>query len=224
MFGERPEQALRLLSAGKTKAEIHAATGCTIGVNNASFDVRAGEIFVSLSGSGKSTMLRLINRLIEPTTGSIEIEGRDVARMTRSELIELRRHDISMVFQSFALLPNRTVIDNAAFGLEVAGISETKHKQRARAALQAVGLDGYDDSRPNQLSGGMKQRVGLARALAGEASVLLMDEAFSALDPLIRTEMQDELVGLQAEHSRTIVFVSHELDEAMRIGDRICIM
>lgn len=226
VFGERPEQALRLLSAGKTKAEIHAATGCTIGVNNASFDVRAGEIFVimGLSGSGKSTMLRLINRLIEPTTGSIEIEGRDVARMPRTELIELRRHDISMVFQSFALLPNRTVIDNAAFGLEVAGISETKRKQRARAALQAVGLDGYDDSRPDQLSGGMKQRVGLARALAGEPSVLLMDEAFSALDPLIRTEMQDELVRLQAEHSRTIVFVSHDLDEAMRIGDRICIM
>ncbi|KRD67008.1 glycine betaine/L-proline ABC transporter ATP-binding protein ProV [Ensifer sp. Root278] len=226
VFGERPEQALRLLSAGKTKAEIHAATGCTIGVNNASFDVLAGEIFVimGLSGSGKSTMLRLINRLIEPTTGSIEIERRDVARMPRSELIELRRHDISMVFQSFALLPNRTVIDNAAFGLEVAGISETERKQRARAALQAVGLDGYDDSRPDQLSGGMKQRVGLARALAGEASVLLMDEAFSALDPLIRTEMQDELVRLQAEHSRTIVFVSHDLDEAIRIGDRICIM
>lgn len=166
VFGERPEQALRLLSAGKTKAEIHAATGCTIGVNNASFDVRAGEIFVimGLSGSGKSTMLRLINRLVEPTTGSIEIDGRDVARMPRSLLIELRRRDISMVFQSVALLPNRTVIDNAAFGLEVAGISETERKQRARAALQAVGLDGYDDSRPDQLSGGMKQRVGLFRA------------------------------------------------------------
>jgi glycine betaine/proline transport system ATP-binding protein len=169
-------------------------------------------------------MLRLINRLIEPTAGSIEIEGRDVAKMPRNELIALRRRDISMVFQSFALLPNRTVIDNAAFGLEVAGVGEAERKQRAREALRAVGLDGYDDSRPDQLSGGMKQRVGLARALASEPTVLLMDEAFSALDPLIRTEMQDELVRLQAEHSRTIVFVSHDLDEAMRIGDRICIM
>lgn len=226
VFGDRPEKAIELLKAGRTKSEIHAATGCTIGVKDASFDILAGEIFVimGLSGSGKSTMLRLINRLIEPTSGSIEIEGRDVARMPRSELIALRRRDISMVFQSFALLPNRTVIDNAAFGLEVAGISEEERRQRARAALRAVGLDGHDESRIDQLSGGMKQRVGLARALANEPTVLLMDEAFSALDPLIRTEMQDELVRLQAEHSRTIVFVSHDLDEAMRIGDRICIM
>lgn len=226
VFGERPDEALNLLKAGSTKAEIHAETGCTIGVNNASFDIRAGEIFVimGLSGSGKSTMLRLLNRLIEPTSGSIEIDGKDVARLPRSELIALRRRDISMVFQSFALLPNRSVIDNAAFGLEVAGVGEAERKARARTALHAVGLEGYDDSRPDQLSGGMKQRVGLARALAAEPSVLLMDEAFSALDPLIRTEMQDELVRLQAEHSRTIVFVSHDLDEAMRIGDRICIM
>jgi glycine betaine/proline transport system ATP-binding protein len=226
VFGERPDEALSLLKAGSTKAEIHAETGCTIGVNNATFDIRAGEIFVimGLSGSGKSTMLRLLNRLIEPTSGSIEIDGKDVARLPRSELIALRRRDISMVFQSFALLPNRSVIDNAAFGLEVAGVREAERKARARTALHAVGLDGYDDSRPDQLSGGMKQRVGLARALAAEPSVLLMDEAFSALDPLIRTEMQDELVRLQAEHSRTIVFVSHDLDEAMRIGDRICIM
>lgn len=226
VFGERPDEALNLLKAGSTKAEIHAETGCTIGVNNATFDIRAGEIFVimGLSGSGKSTMLRLLNRLIEPTSGSIEIDGKDVARLPRSELIALRRRDISMVFQSFALLPNRSVIDNAAFGLEVAGVGEAERKARARTALHAVGLEGYDDSRPDQLSGGMKQRVGLARALAAEPSVLLMDEAFSALDPLIRTEMQDELVRLQAEHSRTIVFVSHDLDEAMRIGDRICIM
>ncbi|ANK77407.1 glycine betaine/L-proline ABC transporter ATP-binding protein (plasmid) [Ensifer adhaerens] len=226
VFGERPDEALSLLKAGSTKAQIHAETGCTIGVNNATFDIRAGEIFVimGLSGSGKSTMLRLLNRLIEPTSGSIEIDGKDVARLPRSELIALRRRDISMVFQSFALLPNRSVIDNAAFGLEVAGVGEAERKARARTALHAVGLEGYDDSRPDQLSGGMKQRVGLARALAAEPSVLLMDEAFSALDPLIRTEMQDELVRLQAEHSRTIVFVSHDLDEAMRIGDRICIM
>ncbi|MBD9375668.1 glycine betaine/L-proline ABC transporter ATP-binding protein ProV [Rhizobium sp. ARZ01] len=226
VYGDRPDKTLEFLKAGKTKAEIHATTGCTIGVDNATFDICAGEIFVimGLSGSGKSTMLRLINRLIEPTSGAIEIDGRDVTRMPRSELIALRRRDISMVFQSFALLPNRTVIDNVSFGLEVAGIGEEQRKQRARTALLAVGLEGYDRSRIDQLSGGMKQRVGLARALASKPTVLLMDEAFSALDPLIRTEMQDELVRLQTEHSRTIVFVSHDLDEAMRIGDRICIM
>ncbi len=226
IFGERPDRALELIRAGKTKSEIHAATGCSVGVNNASFEIKAGEIFVimGLSGSGKSTLLRLLNRLIEPTAGSIEIDGRDITRMSRRELIEVRRRDISMVFQSFALLPNRTVLNNAAFGLEVAGVGETERKAKALSALKAVGLDGYADSRPDQLSGGMKQRVGLARALASEPTILLMDEAFSALDPLIRTEMQDELVRLQAEHSRTIVFVSHDLDEAMRIGDRICIM
>jgi len=226
VFGERPQKALDLLSQGKSKSDILAATGCSIGVNNAGFDIKAGEIFVimGLSGSGKSTLLRLLNRLIEPTSGSIEIDGRDITRMPRRELIELRRRDISMVFQSFALLPNRNVLNNVAFGLEVAGIGESARKEKALAALKAVGLDGYSESRPDQLSGGMKQRVGLARALASEPTILLMDEAFSALDPLIRTEMQDELVRLQAEHSRTIVFVSHDLDEAMRIGDRICIM
>lgn len=226
VFGERPEKALELLRSGKSKSEIHAATGCAIGVNDASFDIHEGEIFVimGLSGSGKSTLLRLLNRLIEPTAGSIEIDGRDITKMSRKELIEIRRRDISMVFQSFALLPNRTVLNNAAFGLEVAGVGEAERMSKALAALKAVGLDGYGDSRPDQLSGGMKQRVGLARALASEPTILLMDEAFSALDPLIRTEMQDELVRLQGEHSRTIVFVSHDLDEAMRIGDRICIM
>ncbi|MCP8895187.1 glycine betaine/L-proline ABC transporter ATP-binding protein ProV [Shinella daejeonensis] len=226
IFGDRPERALDLLKAGKTKAEIHAATGCSIGVDDASFDIRAGEIFIimGLSGSGKSTMLRLLNRLIEPTSGEIEIDGSKVTTMSRDALIALRRRDISMVFQSFALLPNRNVIDNAAFGLEVAGVGEADRKRRARDALKAVGLEGYDNSRTDELSGGMKQRVGLARALAAEPSILLMDEAFSALDPLIRTEMQDELVRLQADRSRTIVFVSHDLDEAMRIGDRICIM
>ncbi|AYD04082.1 glycine betaine/L-proline ABC transporter ATP-binding protein ProV [Neorhizobium sp. NCHU2750] len=226
IFGERPDKALDMIRAGKTKSEIHAATGCSVGVNDASFDIKAGEIFVimGLSGSGKSTLLRLLNRLIEPTSGSIEIDGRDITTMSRRELIDVRRRDISMVFQSFALLPNRTVLNNAAFGLEVAGISEAERKTKALAALKAVGLDGYADSMPDQLSGGMKQRVGLARALASEPTILLMDEAFSALDPLIRTEMQDELVRLQAEQSRTIVFVSHDLDEAMRIGDRICIM
>jgi glycine betaine/proline transport system ATP-binding protein len=226
IFGERPDKAMDMIRAGKTKSEIHAATGCSVGVNNASFDIKAGEIFVimGLSGSGKSTLLRLLNRLIEPSAGSIEIDGKDITQMSRRELIQVRRRDISMVFQSFALLPNRTVLNNAAFGLEVAGIGEVERKQKALDALKAVGLDGYADSHPDQLSGGMKQRVGLARALASEPTILLMDEAFSALDPLIRTEMQDELVRLQAEQSRTIVFVSHDLDEAMRIGDRICIM
>jgi glycine betaine/proline transport system ATP-binding protein len=226
IFGERPDKALDMVRSGQTKSEIHAATRCSVGVNNATFDIKAGEIFVimGLSGSGKSTLLRLLNRLIEPTAGSIEIDGRDITRMSRRELIDVRRRDISMVFQSFALLPNRTVLNNAAFGLEVAGVGETERQEKALAALKAVGLDGYADSHPDQLSGGMKQRVGLARALASEPTILLMDEAFSALDPLIRTEMQDELVRLQAEHSRTIVFVSHDLDEAMRIGDRICIM
>lgn len=226
VFGERTDKALDLFKAGKSKAEVHKATGSTIGVSNASFDINAGEIFVimGLSGSGKSTLLRLLNRLIEPTSGAIEVDGIDITRMSRQELIALRRREISMVFQSFALLPNRTVLSNAAFGLEVAGMAEAERNKRAMASLEAVGLSGYANSMPDHLSGGMKQRVGLARALASEPTILLMDEAFSALDPLIRTEMQDELVRLQAEHSRTIVFVSHDLDEAMRIGDRICIM
>lgn len=226
VFGERAEKALSLIKAGKSKSEVHKTTGSTIGVSNASFDIHAGEIFVimGLSGSGKSTLLRLLNRLIEPSSGSIEVDGTDITRMSRQELIALRRREISMVFQSFALLPNRTVLSNAAFGLEVSGMAEAERNKRALASLEAVGLDGYANSMPDQLSGGMKQRVGLARALASEPTILLMDEAFSALDPLIRTEMQDELVRLQAEHSRTIVFVSHDLDEAMRIGDRICIM
>ncbi|MDQ1183039.1 glycine betaine/L-proline ABC transporter ATP-binding protein ProV [Agrobacterium larrymoorei] len=226
IFGEDTDKALGMVRAGKTKSEIHSVTGCSVGVNKASFDIKSGEIFVimGLSGSGKSTLLRLLNRLIEPTAGSIKIDGEDITKMSRRDLIELRRRDISMVFQSFALLPNRTVLNNAAFGLEVAGMGEAERKAKALSALEAVGLAGYADSMPDQLSGGMKQRVGLARALASEPTILLMDEAFSALDPLIRTEMQDELVRLQAEHSRTIVFVSHDLDEAMRIGDRICIM
>ncbi|NVD42738.1 glycine betaine/L-proline ABC transporter ATP-binding protein ProV [Ensifer sp. HO-A22] len=226
IFGEHPDDGLKLLRSGKSKADIHRETGCSIGVNNASFDIKAGEIFVimGLSGCGKSTLLRLLNRLIEPTSGSIEIDGQDITNMSPKALIDLRRRDISMVFQSFALLPNRNVVNNAAFGLEVAGVGDVERKAKAMAALKAVGLEGYGESRPDELSGGMKQRVGLARALASEPSILLMDEAFSALDPLIRTEMQDELVRLQSERSRTIVFVSHDLDEAMRIGDRICIM
>ncbi|RZS77263.1 glycine betaine/proline transport system ATP-binding protein [Phyllobacterium myrsinacearum] len=226
VFGNKPDKALALSRSGKEKADIYAETGSTIGVNDASLEIREGEIFVimGLSGSGKSTLLRLLNRLIEPSAGSIEINGTDITKMSNRELIELRRRDMSMVFQSFALLPNRNVINNTAFGLEVAGVDESERHTKALAALKAVGLEAYATSSPDELSGGMKQRVGLARALASEPTILLMDEAFSALDPLIRTEMQDELMRLQAEHSRTIVFVSHDLDEAMRIGDRVCIM
>ncbi len=226
VFGEDAGRALEMARSGTSKSEIHASTGCTIGVDDASFDIMAGETFVimGLSGSGKSTLLRLLNRLIEPTAGAVEIDGRDITKMSKRELIELRRRDMSMVFQSFALLPNRNVLNNAAFGLEIAGMGEAERTEKALAALNAVGLKPYAKSRPDELSGGMKQRVGLARALASEPTILLMDEAFSALDPLIRTEMQDELMRLQAEQNRTVIFVSHDLDEAMRIGDRICIM
>jgi glycine betaine/proline transport system ATP-binding protein len=179
---------------------------------------------MGLSGSGKSTLVRLLNRLIEPTSGSILFDGSDIAAMSDRELLELRRTKMSMVFQSFALMPHLNIIDNVSFGLELAGVDPNTRRERANAALEQVGLAAYADNYPDELSGGMKQRVGLARALANDPEVLLMDEAFSALDPLIRTEMQDELVKLQAENRRTVVFISHDLDEAMRIGDRIAIM
>jgi glycine betaine/proline transport system ATP-binding protein len=226
IFGPAPEEAIRLLDEGLDKDDIFSRTKTTIGVQHASFAIQDGEIFVvmGLSGSGKSTLVRMLNRLIEPTVGAISIDGRDITKMSKHELIELRRRDMSMVFQSFALMPHQTVVQNAAFGLEVAGAPAAKRRERAMAALEAVGLAAYADSYPGELSGGMKQRVGLARALANDPSIMLMDEAFSALDPLIRTEMQDELLRLQQEHSRTVVFISHDLDEAMRIGDRIAIM
>ena len=211
---------------GLDKDEIFAQTGSTIGVCDASFEIKEGEIFVimGLPGSGKSTIVRLLNRLIEPTAGNVFYNGADIAAMSEKELRDLRRKDMSMVFQSFALMPHMCVIDNAAFGLELSGIDlETRHKQ-AQEALEQVGLGAHTDSYPDELSGGMQQRVGLARALANNPSVMLMDEAFSALDPLIRTEMQDELLQLQLEKKRTIIFISHDLDEAMRIGDRIAIM
>ncbi|AWM85459.1 glycine betaine/L-proline ABC transporter ATP-binding protein ProV [Microvirga sp. 17 mud 1-3] len=226
VFGSDASRAIKMIQAGQSKDAVQTETRCTIGVNNASFSVQEGEIFVvmGLSGSGKSTLLRLLNRLIEPTLGSILVDGQTVTSMSKPDLIELRRRDMSMVFQNFALLPNRTVLTNAAFGLEIAGVHETERNRKALHALETVGLARYAASYPDELSGGMKQRVGLARALANEPTILLMDEAFSALDPLIRAEMQDELLRLQAENSRTIIFVSHDLDEAMRIGDRIAIM
>jgi glycine betaine/proline transport system ATP-binding protein len=198
----------------------------TVGVHDAAFDVYEGEIFVvmGLSGSGKSTLVRMLNRLIESTAGEILFDGQDICRMGKAELIALRRRAIGMVFQSFALLPHRTVLENTCFGLEIAGVDRETRNARAREALAAVGLEPHADSLPRALSGGMQQRVGLARALATDPSILLMDEAFSALDPLIRTEMQDELLRLQREHARTVVFISHDLDEALRIGDRIAVM
>lgn len=226
VFGDRPHEAMKLVEQGQDKATIFAQTGQTLGVIDASFSVNEGEIFVimGLSGSGKSTLVRLLNRLIEPTAGQVLINGRDIARMNDVELRELRRSEVSMVFQSFALMPHLSVVDNTAFGLELAGMPEAERRARAMEALEQVGLSAWANSYPDELSGGMQQRVGLARALANDPQVLLMDEAFSALDPLIRTEMQDELVKLQAAHQRTIIFISHDLDEAIRIGDRIAIM
>lgn len=226
VFGDRPDQAMQMINDGIDKAEIFDKTGQTVGVCGASFTVRQGEIFVvmGLSGSGKSTLVRLLNRLIEPTSGQVLYDGTDIAAMNDEELRELRRRDMSMVFQSFALMPHMSVVENAAFGLELAGVAENERHERALNALDQVGLKAQANSYPDELSGGMQQRVGLARALANDPSVMLMDEAFSALDPLIRTEMQDELLTLQREHKRTIIFISHDLDEAMRIGDRIAIM
>ncbi len=226
IFGSHPETAIELLEAGKTKDEIFSETRQTVGVQKTDLDIQEGEIFVvmGLSGSGKSTLVRLLNRMIEPTRGAIRIRGHDIVKMSNAELIALRRKDLAMVFQSFALMPHRTVLDNAAFGMEVSGIARQERHERAREALAQVGLKANADSYPDELSGGMQQRVGLARALATDPSILLMDEAFSALDPLIRTEMQDELLALQRQQRRTVVFISHDLDEAMRIGDRIAIM
>jgi glycine betaine/proline transport system ATP-binding protein len=226
IFGPQPEKAMEYLKAGHSKAEIFEKTGMTVGVDNAGFTVYSGEIFVvmGLSGSGKSTLVRLLNRLIEPTAGQITVEGQQVMAMKPDELVRFRRRNMSMVFQSFALMPHLTVLENTAFGLKLAAVNKEQQKKRAIQALEQVGLADWAESFPEQLSGGMRQRVGLARCLAVDPDILLMDEAFSALDPLIRSEMQDELLALQERDQRTIVFISHDLDEALRIGNRIAIM
>lgn len=226
IFGKRVNKAKKLLTEGVSKADILKETGATIGVDRANFTVDDGEIFVimGLSGSGKSTTIRMINRLIEPTNGQVLLDGQDIMAMSKDELREMRRTKMSMVFQNFALLPNRTVLQNAEYGLEIQGVDKTTREQKASEALEMVGLAGYNDQYPTQLSGGMQQRVGLARALANDPEILLMDEAFSALDPLNRKDMQDELLDLQENMHKTIIFISHDLNEALRIGDHIMIM
>lgn len=226
IFGKRVPRAKELLKQGKSKAAILKETGATIGVDRANFEVESGEIFVimGLSGSGKSTLVRMINRLIEPTEGSVLIDGEDLMQIDKKALREVRRKKMSMVFQNFGLFPNRTILENTAYGLEIQGIDKATREQKANEALDLVGLNGYGDQYPTQLSGGMQQRVGLARALANDAEILLMDEAFSALDPLNRSDMQDQLLDLQETMHKTIIFISHDLNEALKIGEHIMIM
>ncbi|MEA2034342.1 MAG: glycine betaine/L-proline ABC transporter ATP-binding protein [Euryarchaeota archaeon] len=226
IFGTKPAKALDLLDKNYSKQEILEKTGQNVALKNVSFEVYEGEIFVlmGLSGCGKSTLLRTLNRLIKPTAGEIYIDGASVESMDQNEIREFRRHKIGMIFQSFALLPHRKVIDNVSFGLEIQGVSSDERYAKAQEAIELVGLEGYEESKPSELSGGMQQRVGLARALASDADILLMDEAFSALDPLIRRDMQDELLDLQERVNKTIIFVSHDLDEALKLGDRIALM
>lgn len=226
IFGKHMNRAKELLEQGYSKAEILKQTGATIGVNQANFVVEDGEIFVimGLSGSGKSTLVRMINRLIEPSNGKILIDNQDLMSLSKSELREVRRKKMSMVFQNFGLFPNRTVLRNTAYGLEVQGVNKEESNEKALTALELVGLEGYGDQYPDQLSGGMQQRVGLARALANDPEILLMDEAFSALDPLNRKDMQDQLLDLQENMQKTIIFITHDLNEALRIGDHIMIM
>lgn len=226
IFGRERNKAFNMLMKGESKQRIKKETGCTVAVNGANFDINEGEIFVimGLSGSGKSSLLRCINRLNKPTFGAITINGKNIATMTDEELREVRRKELAMVFQHFGLLPHRTVLQNIAFGLELQGVEQKEREQKALESMSLVGLAGYENQMINELSGGMQQRVGLARALANNPEVLLMDEAFSALDPLIRVQMQDELLALQSKMKKTIVFITHDLEEAIKLGDRIAIM
>ena len=226
IFGARSKDALSLIGQGKSKDQVLAETGCVVGVNDLSLSIGTGEIFVimGLSGSGKSTLVRHFNRLIDPTSGAILVDGEDILQLDMNALREFRRHKISMVFQSFGLLPHKNVLDNVAYGLKVRGETPQVCSERALHWIETVGLKGYENKYPHQLSGGMRQRVGLARALAADTDIILMDEAFSALDPLIRAEMQDQLLDLQKTLHKTIVFITHDLDEAVRIGNRIAIL
>jgi glycine betaine/proline transport system ATP-binding protein len=225
VFGPQPEHLVRRLEEGADQEEIRAA-GATAAVIDASFEIREGETFVvmGLSGSGKSTLIRMFNGLLTPTSGHVYVDGEEITGMAGKNLREMRQRTMSMVFQHFALFPHRTVLDNAGYALQVQGVSRDKIQSQAREALGMVGLEGWEERYPQQLSGGMRQRVGLARALAAGTDVLLMDEAFSALDPLIKREMQDQLIHLQAKLGKTIIFITHDLNEAMRLGDRIAVM
>jgi len=226
IFGDRAAEALQLIRNNQSKDQVLSQTGCVVGVNDLSLSIGSGEIFVimGLSGSGKSTLVRHFNRLIDPTSGQILVDGEDILQYDMEALREFRRRKISMVFQSFGLLPHRNVLDNVAYGLKVRGESKQLCAERAQQWIETVGLKGYEKKYPHQLSGGMRQRVGLARALAADTDIILMDEAFSALDPLIRAEMQDQLLELQKTLHKTIVFITHDLDEAVRIGNRIAIL
>lgn len=226
IFGKKTKPALEMIRANKSKTEILEKTGATVGVYDVNFEVEEGEIFVimGLSGSGKSTLIRLLNRLIEPTSGNIYIDGQDISSLDKEGLREVRRNKMSMVFQNFGLFPHRTILENTEYGLEIRGVPKEERQAKAEKALENSSLIAFKDQLPSQLSGGMQQRVGLARALANDPEILLMDEAFSALDPLIRREMQDELLDLQENVKKTIVFITHDLNEALRIGDRIALM
>lgn len=226
VFGPHPESVLNVVDNGATKQEILEQTGHVIAVKDVSFEVRENELFVvmGLSGSGKSTLVRCINRLIEPTRGRVLVDGADIAQMSDAELKELRRHKLSMVFQSFGLLPHLSVLSNVAFGLELRGESKEERQEKATQVLELVGLKGWEESRIYELSGGMQQRVGLARALAVDSEIILMDEPFSALDPLIRRQMQDEFINLRSVVKKTVIFITHDFIEALKLGDRIAIM
>lgn len=226
IFGRTPERYVEEVKKGLSKAELLARHHHVLGLKNINIDMPAGsiQVIMGLSGSGKSTLIRHINRLIDPTAGEVLVMGSDVTRMNRRELREFRRHQTAMVFQKFALLPHRTVLENTVYGLEIQGVPRSEQVKAAAHWIERVGLEGFEERYPNQLSGGMQQRVGLARALANDAPILLMDEAFSALDPLIRMDMQGVLLDLQQEIKKTIVFITHDLDEALRLGDRIAIL
>ncbi|WP_367989606.1 glycine betaine/L-proline ABC transporter ATP-binding protein [Vibrio sp. NTOU-M3] len=226
VFGAKPKSVMSRVKEGQSKDSVLAETGHTVGLKDINLQINKGEIFVimGLSGSGKSTLIRHFNRLIDPTEGQILVEGIDVMSLGMKALEEFRRHKMSMVFQRFGLMPHRTVLENVAYGLEIQGIDKNARHEKACEWLETVGLKGYEKQYPSQLSGGQQQRVGLARALCTDAEILLMDEAFSALDPLIRSEMQDQLIELQDKLHKTIVFITHDLDEALRLGDRIAIL
>lgn len=226
VFGKTPEKVMPMVREGRSKDDILAETGHTVGLKDINLDIERGSIFVimGLSGSGKSTLIRHFNRLIDPTEGAITVDGTNVMDLSPKELEDFRRHKMSMVFQRFGLLPHRTVVENVAYGLSVQNVPKAERTEKAREWLRTVGLEGYEEQYPSQLSGGQQQRVGLARALCTDPEILLMDEAFSALDPLIRSGMQDQLIELQDKLHKTIIFITHDLDEALRLGDKIAIL